>query len=303
MTKKVPVLFGTDPEASAVYEKDGNLYSLPPYYFRKVLGVPATKQDTRHPVFFEEPEMKAIEDGANFEFTILPSHNPKDLFDRVQECSRLVSERILSQFPEHCLPNLHFLPTVNWDIERWADMPLDFVVATEFGCDPDEDVFDLDAAAKVMDASLHPERYDGGHIHVSGSAWIAEDPHLAVKCMLYTAGMASIRYSDVPDLERRRLFLYGRPGKFRVQEYGKRNMFGPDYAIGIEYRTPSARWAGDWNIAEKVLGWAEIGIKGLLETGLGAELAPEITQPAIDAIMNADQDAAGTILAYIESRL
>ncbi len=300
--RKIPALFGCDPEAAAVYVKDGKTYALPPYYFRKVLGVKAS-DDIRHPLFFKEDFCRLIEDGANFEFTIMPSHNPRDLFDRVQECAKLASERILQLFPDECVPTLQFLPTTNWEVERWKDMPEDFFMSTEFGCDPDEDVFDLSAKCQVIDASQHPERYCGGHIHISGSKMIAKDPHMAVKSMVISAGLASLAFSDVPDLERKRLFLYGRPGKFRIQNYGANNPFGKDYAVGIEYRTPSARWAGNWEIAKQVLKWAEIGIKNILETSLSQSLVPELENPAIEAILNADQSSAKQLLSYVESKL
>lgn len=307
------ILFGTDPEAAAVTEKGGKLYAVPPYFFRKFLDVPFTDPagDMKHPRFFQEPEFYCIEDGANFEFTIRPSHNPKELFDRIQECSRQVSERILKLFPEHCLPDLKFIPTVNWDVERWDKMAeelgdkfrSEFQMSTQFGCDPDEDALESESQCDVEDVWSHPERYCGGHFHASGSPTIAEDPHLAVKCMLLTVGMAATAFSPFPELEHARLYRYGRPARFRVQNYGGDNPFGPDYAVGIEYRTPSATWAGDWNVAKEVLKWAEIGIKNLLETPLGLELSREILKPAVEAVMTTNQKLAKELLDYVENRI
>lgn len=308
-----PILFGTDPEAAAVYIHEGKQFALPPYFFRKFLDVPFTDPvgDMRHPVFFQEDGIKLIEDGANFEMTILPSTNPRDLFDRIQECARLTSERILRNFPEHCLPDLKFIPTVDWDVERWTALAEklgkefleEFSMSTQFGCDPDYDALETEAACDVEDVWTHPERYCGGHFHTSGSPRIAEDPHLAVYCMMMTTGLASTAFSKYPELEHRRLYRYGRPARFRVQNYGKDNPFGPEYAIGLEYRTPSATWAGDWDVAKEVMKWAEIGIKNLLETSLGATLAKELLEPSVKAIMTTDQALAHELLGYIESKL
>lgn len=302
MSKNTKVLYGTDPECFAVYEKDGKLFALPPYFFRKVLQVHAS-DDERHPVFMEGSHFKAHEDGAAFEFGIMPSFDPKELFERIQVAAQAVRDEILVQFPEHCLPELKFIPTVGFEIERWKDMPEDFFMSTRFGCDPDEDVYNLTAKCRVVDAKEHPWRYAGGHIHISGSEKISEDPHLAVKCMAVTAGLAAIAFSPVPDLERDRTFLYGRPGKFRFQNYGSKNPFGKEYSVGIEYRTPSATWAGNWNVAKEFLKWAEIGIKNLLETSLGEELSAELENDAIEAILNANQKSANELLSYVESKL
>jgi hypothetical protein len=300
--KKSRILFGTDPECFAGYLKNDKLYTLPPYFFRKILQVHASDDD-RHPVFLTGEYFKAHEDGAAFEFAIRPSFDPKELFERIQEAAKAVNQQILSSFPEYCLPSLQFVPTIGFDVERWKEMEEDFFMSTMFGCDPDEDVFNLSAQCMVMDASKHPYRYAGGHLHMSGNENIAKDPHSAIRCMALTAGLAAIANSPVADLERDRTLLYGRPGKFRVQNYGIDNPFGKDYAIGIEYRTPSCTWAGNWKVAKEFLKWAEIGIKELLGTKLAAELDKEIMEPAIEAILSADKKLAKQLLAHIENRL
>lgn len=303
------LLFGTDPEMVATYEKDGVLYALPPYYFRKFLDVPASS-NPKHPVFLTGEDWKAHEDGAAFEIAVNPDHNPLELFGRVQRAVKAIETEILEKFPEHCMPKIGFLPTVAFEVERWKQeiaagrIPKkEFEMSTRFGCDPDEDVFNLEARSSVISVTEHPWRYCGGHVHVSGSPKIAQDPHMAVKSLAVTAGLAAVLFSDVPQLEHDRTFYYGRPGKFRVQNYGKSNPFGPDYAIGVEYRTPSTRWTGNWEIAKNFLKWVEIGITQVFETGLCEELLPEIVDVSVEAITTANQQTAGEILSYVESRL
>jgi|SRR5688572_11099527 len=307
MSEKVPLIWGTDPEAFASYSENGKLHTLPPYYFRKVLDVPhyVEPQDTKakHPVFFDRGVYKLIEDGAAFEMTIQPSHSPKELWERIQACAEETSELILSEFPEDCDPVLRFIPTIGFDVKRWENMPEDFRMSTMFGCDPSKDAWNMSKKSSITDASLHAWRYGGGHLHISGSEMIAEDPIRAIQCMSVTAGNAAIAYSKVPNLEKMRTFEYGIPGNFRVQRYGKKNPFGPAYAVGVEYRTISDSWCGDWNLAEKVFQWAEIGIRNLLETNLAQEILDDTGEASQQAILNCDQEMSRQILSYIESRI
>ena len=303
MSKKTtPLLFGTDPEAFAVYMKDGKPFTLPPYYFRNYLGVKASN-DPRHPVFFDNGVFKFHEDGAAFEMAIKPSHNPRDLFDRIHDCADMAQEKILSKFPEDCLPILQFLPTVGFDVKRWEKEGADFFMSTQFGCDPDYDAFEFEKKAQVIDAGKHPHRYGGGHIHFSGSKLIEKDPLLAVQVCAVTAGCAAVAFSDVPELESERTFLYGRPGKFRIQNYGKKNPFGPAYATGIEYRTTSNRWCSDWNIAEKVFEFARMGIEELLPHKKVADIVKDVSEKAIDAILSANQKNAMEVLEYVQAEI
>jgi len=296
------LLWGTDPECFPVYSNDDGLQALPPYYFRKNLEVPAS-DDPKHPVFFDTDEFKLHEDGAAFEMAIFPSHSPKELWERVQECARMTEQNILEKFPDDCIPILKFLPTVGWEVKRWENMPEDFFMSTRFGCDPSEDAWNLSKKSRIIDASKHPFRYGGGHIHISGSETIAEEPILAIRCLSITAGCAAVAFSDVPPLEKSRTFEYGVPGNFRRQRYGKNNPFGSDYSFGVEYRTISNRWCSDWKIAEKVFSWAEIGIKDILEKELHTELLDYLGTPAQTAILECNQNLATQVLDYISERI
>lgn len=304
---KTPLIFGSDPEAFAAYKKDEQLYTLPPYWFRKVLGVNSYLEPKdvhgKHPVFFEEEEFKLIEDGAAFEMTIQPSHSPRQLWERIQACAEQTNARILSQFSDDCLPVLQFLPTVGFDVNRWARMPEDFVMSTMFGCDPSQDAWNLEKKSTITNASQHPWRYGGGHMHISGSKMIQEEPILAARCLSVTAGIAAVAFTDVPDIEKMRTSVYGIPGNFRVQRYGKKNPFGKEYAIGMEYRTPSNRWCTDWEFAEKVFDWARIGVEILLETNLHQEILEIVAEPAQIAILTSDKEMAVQILDYIQTKI
>lgn len=301
--KKLALIWGSDPETAAVYKKDGETYVLPPYFLRTYRGVGITPNG-KHPIFVQEKDAGIIhEDGAAFEFSVAPSTNFRELWERIQRCAELTSERILANFPQDCEPTLSFLPAVAFDVERWKEEGEDFRMATMFGCDPQRDAFDFEREDHVVDASEHPFRYFGGHMHVSGSPAILKDVVRAVKLMAITAGCAGIAYSDVPALENRRLFKYGLPGTFRVQDYGSDNPFGKDYRYGIEYRTISCRWAGNWELAETINRWMEIGIRNLIETKLGDEILQDWENFAVRAITNTDRDLAHEILQAVEARI
>lgn len=296
------LLFGTDPEVFAVYYKEGKPFTLPPYFFRKTLNVGAS-DDIRHPVFFQNELSKFHEDGAAFEMAIKPSHNPRDLFERIHNCMTEAEEKIISKFPEFCEPKLQCLPTVGFDVERWKGMGDDFKMSTEFGCDPDLDAWDTEKKCTVLDASKHPERYGGGHIHFSGSKFIEKDPILAVQVLSITSGIAAVAFSDVPELEKARTFLYGRPGKYRIQQYGSRNQFGKEYAVGVEYRTPSNRWVSSWNIAEQIFEWGRIAIEELLPKKNAHDIVMQVARNAADAILSANQEEARSILSFVKSEI
>lgn len=306
----LPLLFGTDPEMFACYERSGKIYTLPPFFFREILGVPAS-DDKKHPIFLKGDGFIFHEDGAAFEMSIRPSHNPDDLFFKIKECAELAEKTIISHFPEHCMPALQFLPTVGFEVKRWKEMAEasgpefveKFQMSTMFGCDPDFDAFNTQVKQRTVSADKHPERYGGGHIHISGSKFLKEDPIKAIKCLAMTAGLFAITNSDVPTLEKARTYLYGKPGKFRIQNYGDDNKYGKDYQIGIEYRTPSNTWTKTLEATRGIFQWAEIGIRNLLETSLGDTLIEEIAESSAKAILACDQKTAQELLDFVAQKV
>src|SRR5512139_3407104 len=98
----VTLVYGSDPEFFAGYEKNGEKYVLPAAYFRKFLGVPAMQPDSKHPVFIDEMNELGVivmEDGVAFEETVKPDIDWTKLFERIQLGKQLLAERILSKFP------------------------------------------------------------------------------------------------------------------------------------------------------------------------------------------------------------
>ena len=98
------------------------------------------------------------------------------------------------------------------------------------------------------DALDHPWRYGGGHLHLSGVENFQTKPLLAIKMLaLFVGNLVTFR-SPMLDLDHMRTYRYGMPGRFRIQDYGKRfnNLAWTD--MGIEYRTPSNAWTTDMNL-------------------------------------------------------
>lgn len=292
---KIKIKFGSDPEFFAGIPVDGGFSAIPPVVFRTTLGVPFT-ENSNHPIFATYGDTYVHEDGAAFEMATKPSYDWTEMWKTLQDARRAFGIDILSKFPETCQRDLLVLPSIGWDVSRWENAGPEFEMATQFGCDPDQDAYKMKAKCKVMDASQHPYRYGGGHIHFSGCEEFISQPLLGIRSLAMTAGLAGIAYSDVPDLERERIFLYGKPGKFRLQKY-------PNGESGIEYRTLSNRWTGDYSLAEKVFTWAAIGINNLLVDKLLLEISDLIEAEAIDAIMTVNQEKAKSILSYIENKL
>jgi len=296
------IAWGADPEFFAGYiGPDGELNVLPPVVLRSE-GYPVTMEseekdpEQRHPVFQFYGDSKVHEDGAAFEMSVPPSNNWKDLWNTINQVKEDFGKDVLSNYPGICHPVLYALPTMNWQVDRWLHCGKDFRLATRFGCDPDMSALNLEIPCMETDASLHPERYAGGHIHISGIPEIKEFPLPTIWSMILSAGLAAVGYSDVPELEKRRTFLYGRPDKFRNQWY-------PDGSVGVEYRTPSTRWTSSLDLAEKVFGWATIGIECLLQGKLIFELKEKLMDDAKTIITSVDQDGAKSMLNYISTRL
>jgi len=289
--------FGADPEVFATYSKKDKDMVLPPAWFReypKVEYMVDPKKPT-HPIFIQTPEYIVHEDGVAFELGVMPSNNWEELYDRIQMAYMDLEKNILSEHVPHCDGKVHIVPTVSYEVNRWLNESDEFQQCLIFGCDPDEDAFNMRAKKRVKDVRKHPYRYGGGHIHISGAHKIEEEPILAVQVLACTLGQAAIAYSDMKELEHLRTYLYGRPGKFRFQTYS-------DGTHGIEYRTPSNRWTGNKDLARKVFEWAEIGMH-IFNSDLAFKVVDELSEDAAQNIIDTNQEGAMQILSRIEEMI
>jgi len=294
-TKLKDITFGTDPEWFAgKTEADGKVWVVPAPFFMLRLGLEHT-EDKKHPVCFENEQVKLHQDGAAFEgtFKAFPGGNWRGMLTSVYSAEDILS-CILARFPDHT-DGIAILPTIDYDWAKWLEMGEDIAAANEFGCDRDWNAFDEFEKAVVIDATKWPERYGGGHVHTSGHPLMAENPKLCIRILAATVGATATLMSPVPELEKRRTFLYGKSGKFRPQKY-------PDGSIGIEYRTPSNTWTDPMNfsMAEAIFHSYEVAVERYMNNPGEAEAMLENMSSYInEAIVNADQALASDILAYV----
>jgi len=151
-------------------------------------------------------------------------------------------------------PNVAFWPEVPIDLD-WCKQDPDLAV---FGCDPDQSAWGEECRPATIDASKHPWRYAGCHIHLGvlgePNYFRAEGQmHTNIKALDRTVGLASMVIADGNDHRRRG--IYGRPGIYRHQPHG------------MEYRTPSnmilrsPKWMGFiFEIAVATVGLVSDGV-------------------------------------------
>jgi len=115
--------------------------------------------------------------------------------------------------------------------------------ARRFGCAPDFNAYTRSTNTPEMDASRHPFRYAGGHIHIGLSENKYREPNDAYLkvCQTEEGHLRVVKLFDllvtIPTL-----LLDNSPGAIRRRaKYGKAGCFRPT-TYGIEYRTPSCWW-------------------------------------------------------------
>lgn len=232
------ILFGTDPEYGIFYKKDNKDFVLPAAFFRLFGHIPCVKEDIKHPVMFEIPNYKIIEDGVAFEFTVKPENNMLSLVNNVRFLRKNLEQLIPKQVEEFGELGVSDKPVLNFDVERWANESSKFKMSMIFGCDKDFDARELDYNCETRNALRHPFRYFGGHIHVSlpeNNSIFKDIPKIGIRVFSVLVGTTTTLFSKYPELEKIRVGEYGRPQRFRPQKYSSG-------IYGIEYRTPSTNW-------------------------------------------------------------
>lgn len=130
--------------------------------------------------------------------------------------------------------------------------------ARRFGCMPDFNAYTRTTSTGEIDATRHPYRYAGGHIHLgissnytskeSSEYRIAktEEGHIEIiKLLDLLVGIPSILLDNSQAAIRRRS-NYGKAGCFRPTPYG------------IEYRTPSCFWIKAPELVSLIIGLARL---------------------------------------------
>lgn len=157
-----------------------------------------------------------------------------------------------------------------------------------FGCAPDFNAYTLSTNTPEMDATHHPYRYAGGHLHFG--LWDIQyrskkDPfmqmisnesdHLRIiKLFDLLVTIPTLLLDNGPDAIRRRS-KYGRAGCFRPTPYG------------VEYRTPSCWWLKSPSTVSIVYGLARIAWT-MVGMGLDGEFvkAVEVDEDTVSGCIN-----------------
>lgn len=130
--------------------------------------------------------------------------------------------------------------------------------ARRFGCMPDFNAYTGTTNTGEIDATKHPYRYAGGHIHMGISSKYlnaqsyeyrmarTEEGHIElIKLLDLLVGIPSILLDNSEAATRRRS-NYGKAGCFRPTPYG------------IEYRTPSCFWIKAPELVSLIMGLARV---------------------------------------------
>jgi len=272
--------FGADPEVGAYYEKDDTMYVQPAPYFRRELGLDVQKPNSKHPIIYDKYGLRIIEDGVAFEFTVPGHRSTKKLFQDIQNCRESLHD-ILSKM-DH---GFTIRPTLNYEIERFLTADSAYKMALMFGCDPDNDAILPDYICNVIDALQHPYRYFGGHFHIGCNNAIGKrliQTHYVpfIKLLAIFVGNTVISKTSYPKLEQQRSKMYGQPGRYRLQPWG------------IEYRTPSNNWINSEYTLLRMAQAAKMAFTLLQNPKYGKQVIEVHLEPAIDAIVRADQEKA-----------
>jgi hypothetical protein len=198
------ITIGADPEVF-VQDKQGNIVSA--------IGiVPGTKDKpfaTKHG-FIQRDNVLA-------EFNIDPADTPRGFTRNVINVLEDLEKLLNKEGLHYKILSSHVM----------KDVYLSHHEARRFGCEPDYNVWALDAIHQVNSGMAGKLRTAGGHVHIGFSEKVNIDCILAtVKACDLFLGLPSV----VMDKDKKRRTLYGQAGHFRPKTYG------------VEYRTLSNFW-------------------------------------------------------------
>ena len=137
---------------------------------------------------------------------------------------------------------------------------------------------------KTIDASKHPKRYAGGHMHFSlqGIPTPYKRPKQIIKLMDAFIGLATVISSNNPRAEAERRKMYGRAGEFRYKE--KSDV--------LEYRVPSNYWIMSPTLMSALFHYGRLALN-IAHIGFSSPLLKLLPQDQIqNAINNCDYELA-----------
>ncbi len=283
--------YGTDPEYFIVENIEGKPYSVPVPHFIENLGVKEIGFDPKrkHPVIYKNDDFKIMMDGVAFEANPSPVKTAKEMYSKIQNILD-----VLGEFASKFGYSVSVSPTVYYDFFKWYKPDNQLLEQCGiFGCDPDQDAIMEDYISPEINVTTHPYRYGGGHLHVSdNNLLIGNYPRPMIRLMALTVGNYSIYSSSMPKEEKLRMFKYGLPGRFRIQNY-------PDGNTGVEYRSPSNLWTSKLDTIEGMMYWTNKAYELLNNQDKAINALETYLDLTVEAIQQVDQNKAGYILSKI----
>lgn len=291
---KSKLVLGSDPEGFYATRDplSDRIKVVPPAVYRLDHGFPTDNSMPRHPVFAKSDGqngvVKLIEDGADFELTVPPATDMDTLFSDIQ-LGYLMAKDVAREFGHF----IKVIPAIPFDTTEFRDRGEEFRECLIFGCDPDEDVFEVNRPPMEEDALNHPWRYAGGHLHMSGCEYFQTKPLLSIKMLAIFVGNLVTFESPMKKLDHQRTYRYGRPGRYRIQKYGKKFNNIPWSSQGLEYRTPSCAWTTHLPLARKIEAAVRLVAERVLpDDRLMEKLIATLEVPTIEAVMKGLPDLA-----------
>jgi len=290
---KYSLQYGSDPELFATYKEKGQEFVYPPSALEKFDGVKRIDGGDKHPVFIDTADYRIIMDGVAFEINLKQPHHNLKVFYNMLTTATSHLEDFLGKYGY----GVSRKPVIDFDYKRFWTKELakdtTFMQGIIFGCDPDKDAFNVDWTATVLDVTEHPFRYGGGHIHLSGDDDIAKYPLPFIRLLALTVGNFCILNSPYPDLERLRAQYYGKPGKYRIQQY-------PNGSEGVEYRTPSNSWTNySFEMFEQIFEQVDKALELLKNPSKGKVMLDAFSEQTIEAISQASPSLANEVLVAL----
>jgi hypothetical protein len=300
------LLWGCDPEFFAGYRDEQTydkflthkMFAYSPAACEKWNGLKPIMDDPKHPWYFNYKmpnglDANIVGDGAAFELNFnQPFGSIREFYDSV----RIAKEKLDGSLSKMGF-SMFDQPVVNFDYHRFWTPELmsdpKFMMGVIFGCDPDTDAFDTEATCEIKDASTHPYRYGGGHIHISGDPAISRNPVPFVMLLGLFVGNYCIANSTHLEGEKVRATYYGKPGKHRVQNY-------KNGTVGVEYRTPSNEWT-TWDRPrfEGMFDQIHKALDYLKNPAKGKQALADFTEATRSAVTTANVDIAQSVLRSI----
>jgi hypothetical protein len=304
MKTKVARIFGADPEIAVLI--DNKL--TPPAAFIEDYGVPYIINPKGKKEFYKCNYGSVIEDGPAFEFNLIPSnagtftYNMKVLIREFENFLRrnLVGKNLNIKVSTSCIEEFDIAEF--WEKRENKDLFLDCVRA---GCDPDyfpklyKDLSLEDRAlGEEVDLTEFKYRFFGGHLHIQN---MSSESDIYIRNSEFTpivfdslVGLSNItlgRSETQLTNEQRRMEVYGRPGRGRLQQYS-------EYKNGYEYRPPSNFWITNISGTENLLNMANLAAT-IVEKNRAQDLVDDIYLdiPNIwDIMLSFDTKRAETML-------